>query len=86
MFVDDYIFTQIESVIRHSMTASIEVLYIILGYPDIQIGQDTLSLDKYYQSIFSNTRVQLCVLIKTRAMTVGLFNAKCSLVIEELAH
>ena len=34
IFVDDSLYVHIDSVIRHSMAASIEVLYMILGYPD----------------------------------------------------
>ena len=34
MFVDDSLYVHIDSVIRQSMAASIEALYMILGYPD----------------------------------------------------
>ena len=37
MFVDDSLFVHIESVLKHSMTASIESLYMFVWYPDIQI-------------------------------------------------
>ena len=53
MFVDDSLYVHIEPVIRHSMAASIEALYMVLGYPDITARQDALSLDMFLQSICS---------------------------------
>ena len=35
MFVDNFLFVTVEPSIRHAITASIEVLYIVLGFPDI---------------------------------------------------
>ena len=35
------------------MVASIEALYIVLGYPNIEISQNPLNLDKYHQSNYS---------------------------------
>ena len=68
------------------MTTNIESLYMILGYPDTNIRQYTLSLDIFLQSICSFARDQLGVLINTRSMTVGLAEVKRSLTIEELTH
>ena len=86
MFVDDSLYVHIEPVIRHSMAASIEALYMVLGYPDITARQDALSLDKFLQSICSYQRDQLGVLINTRSMTIGLAEQKRLTMIDELTH
>ena len=36
MFVDDSLFAQIRDIIKHAMAASIEALYIVLGFPDLE--------------------------------------------------
>ena len=72
MFVDDSLFAQIRSVMPDSMAASIEALYIILGFPDVQIRQDPLSLDKYFESICSFQRIQLGISLNTRTMSLRL--------------
>ena len=51
MFVDNNLFAQTKDIIKHAMAASIEALYIILGYPEISKRQDSLSLDKYFESV-----------------------------------
>ena len=48
MFVDDSLFVVVEPSIRHVMAATIEALYIVLGFLDLKARQDPLSLDKYY--------------------------------------
>ena len=70
MFVDDSIFANTESVIKHAMVASIEALYIVLGFTDETIRQKPLNLDKYFQSICSYERVQLGNLVNTKKMSV----------------
>ena len=86
MFVDDSWYVHIEPVIRHSMAARIDVLYIILGYPYITVRQDALSLDNFVQSIYSYQRDQLGAFINTRSMTVGLAEQKRLLMIDEITH
>ena len=86
MFVDDNLFAQTKELIRHAMAASIEALYIVLGYPEPSIRQDSLSLDKYFESICSHKRIQLGIEINTRTMTVGLTEKKRLSMLKELAH
>ena len=86
MFVDDSLFAQIRSVMPHSMAASIEALYIILGFPDVQIRQDPLSLDKYFESICSFQRIQLGISLNTRTMSLRLTEKKRLSMLEELSH
>ena len=86
MFVDDSLFTNTASVIKHAMVASIEALYIVLGFPEETIRQNPLSLDKYFQSICSYERVQLGKLVNTRKMSVGITETKRLAMITELSN
>ena len=72
MFVDDSLFVQTRDNMKHAMAASIEALYIILGFPDIKTRQNPLSLDKYFESVCSHERIQLGILINARKMTLSL--------------
>ena len=86
MFVDDSLFAHTRDTIKHSMAASIEALYIILGYPDTKIRQNALSLDKYFESVCSHERVQLGILINTRSMTLSLTDKRRKDMLDELSH
>ena len=86
MFVDDNLFAQTKELIRHAMAASIEALYIILGSPEIDTRQNHLSLDKYFESIFSYERIQLGISINTRSMSISLTQKKRIAMIKELSH
>ena len=59
MFVDDSLFAQIRELLKHAMVDSIEVLYIVLGFPDLERRQNTLSFDKYFETTYSFERIQL---------------------------
>ena len=48
VFVNDSLFAVIVSIIMHEMVANIEVLYTIIGFPDLTTRQDLFSLDKYF--------------------------------------
>ena len=61
---------------KQAMAASIEALHIILGYPETDIRQNSLSLDKYYESTCSFERIQLDITINTRRMTLALTEKK----------
>ena len=50
---------------KQAMAASIEALHIILGYPETDIRQNSLSLDKYYESTCSFERIQIDITINT---------------------
>ena len=76
MFVDYSLFIQTRNQMKRTMAASIEALHIILGYLDIDIRQNPLSLDKYYESTCSFERIQLGITINTRKMTLALTEKK----------
>ena len=86
MFVDDSLFAQIRELIKHTMAASIEALYIVLGFPDLERRQNALSLDKYFETTCSYERIQLGINVNTRTMTVGLTNMKRIAMLDELSH
>ena len=70
IFVDDSLFAIVASIIKHAMTTSIEAFYLVLGLPDDLVRQNSLSLDKYFQSIASYQRIQLGKPVNTRTMSV----------------
>ena len=71
---------------KHAMAASIEALYIILGFPDVERRQDPLSLDKYFESVCSYKRTQLGIDINTRKMCVSLTDKKRTSMLEKVSH
>ena len=48
MFVDDNFFVEIEEYMEMTMTASTEVLYLVFSFPNLEIRESPLSLDKYF--------------------------------------
>ena len=76
MFVDDSLFAQTRESIKHAMAASIEALYIILGFTDTERRQDPLSLDKYFELVCSYKRTQLGIDINTRRISISLTDIK----------
>ena len=76
MFVDNSLFAQTRDQMKHAMVASIEALHIILGYPETDIRQNPLSLDKHYESTCSIEHIQLDITINTRRMTLALTEKK----------
>ena len=86
MFVDDSLFAQIREYIKHSMAASIEALYSVLGFPETAKRHDPLSLDKYFESVCSYIRTQLGIVINTRDMSIGLSEKKRLSILDELSH
>ena len=71
---------------NHAMVASIEALYLVLGFPDELVRQNPLSLDKYFQSITFYERVQLGKLVNTRTMSVGITDTRRHAMVTELTN
>ena len=86
IFVDDSLFNQIRSKIQYAMAASVEALYIILGFPEEGKRQEPLRLDKYFESICSYKRTQLGIDINTRTMHISLTEKKKLSMLDELSH
>ena len=68
------------------MAASIEALYVILGFPNIEVRQNALSLDKYFDSVCSHERIQLGILINTRSLNVSLVEKRRLIMLYEISH
>ena len=58
------------------MAASIEALHVILGYSDTEVKQNSLSLNKHFESSYSYELIQLGIIITTRKMIVALTEKK----------
>ena len=58
------------------MAASIEALYIVLGYSNIEIRPSPLSLDKYHKSTCSYNIHQPGKVLNTRSSEVGVTEEK----------
>lgn len=56
MFVDDNLMANTWEYLRLALAASIEVLFILLGYSEEYLRKSTLSIDKYYESLCSYSR------------------------------
>ena len=76
MFVDDSFFVTTALIINHEIEASIEALYIVLCFLDLTASQDPLSLDRYFQSVCPDERIQLGKIINTRTMSISITELK----------
>ena len=86
MFIDDSLFMQTASNIKHAMSASIEALYIVLGYPDTEIRQSSPSLDKYFESIYHFERIQLRRTSNTTSVDIDLTEHRLISTLDKLSH
>ena len=86
MFVDDSLFSNTFENIKHAMAASIESLYIVLRYPNVEIRQSPLSLDKYHQSICSYKIIQLGKVVNIRTLGVGITEDNRFKMVTELSN
>lgn len=86
MFVDNSLFVQVASNVEHAMAASIETLYIVLGYPNFKNRQSPLCLDKHFESICSYMRIQLGIQFNTVSMSISLTDDKRLVMVAELSH
>ena len=51
MFVDDSLFANVASIMKHAMAASIEALYLVLGFPDEPVRQACPKITKNKRDI-----------------------------------
>ena len=86
MFVDDSLFSNTGDLIKHAIAASIEALFLVLGFPDEPIRQNPLSLDKYLQSLASFSRIQLGRQVHTRRLSVGITEIRRTGMVTELSN
>ena len=62
--------------LRPTLAASVEALFILLGYPEEELRKRHLSMDKYYKSLCSYYRKELGYLIDTRKLAVSITEEK----------
>lgn len=86
MYVDDNLMADIKHKLIPALAASIESLFIILGFPDEEHRKNCLSIDKYIMSMCSFIRVQLGILLNTRTLTINLSDKKRSKALATITH
>ena len=59
IYVDNNLLVDTWNRLKIALACSIESLYDILGYPDETLRKSSLSLDKYFESLYSYNRKQL---------------------------
>ena len=84
MFVDDNILADIWKLLRPTLAASVEDLFILLGFPEEELRKSPLLMDKYFESLCSCIRKQLGYLINTRELTVAIAEEKRQEILEIL--
>ena len=60
--------------------------YIVICFPDLTARQNSLSLDKNFQSIYSYERIQLGKLVNLRTMTISITESKRLTIIQEMTR
>ena len=58
--------------LRSALAASVDTLFILLGFPQETIRKNPLSMDKYYESLCSYSKKQLGYLINTMQLTISI--------------
>ena len=56
MFVDDNLMADTWEHLRPALAASVEALFMLLGFPEEHIRKSPLSMDKYFESLCSYSR------------------------------
>ena len=86
MFVDDSLYAEVHKHMLVAIAASIEALFLLLGFPQDHLRQNNLSLDKFYESTCSYKRVQLGKEINTRTMMVAISSDRKLKIKKEMTH
>ena len=84
MFVDDNLVANIRSCILADVNASIESLFLLLGFPEEALRPMAIALDKFMDRQLSHLRLQLGFMLDTRSMQVFLPLAKVEALLVQL--
>ena len=84
MYVDNNLLVDTWDRLKIALACSIEALYDILGHPNETLRKSPLSLDKYFEGLYSYSRKQLGRLINTRKLTVSIPDEKRQAVLTTL--
>ena len=72
MLVDDNLYAETRDNIKKAIVTNIEAIFLILGFSEDHKRVNTISLDKFYESVCSYDRVQLEKRLNTKTMLVSL--------------
>eukprot|EP00957_Ditylum_brightwellii_P092428 7038321-Ditylum_brightwellii.AAC.1 len=86
LYVDDYLITEISSKIKQAMAASIEALFIPMGFPESHKRRNAVCMEKNLAAICSYEKKQLGIRSNTRSMVVGMMLNKLAAMAKELQH
>eukprot|EP00957_Ditylum_brightwellii_P210146 15364609-Ditylum_brightwellii.AAC.1 len=76
MYVDDDIIAEIPIRIKQAMAASIEALFILMGFPEPHRRRNAVCMEKFLAAMCSYEKKQLVIRINTRVMVVGMMLMK----------
>ena len=86
MYVDDNLIAEVRGRMKQAMSASIEALFILLGYPEPERRKNAVCMEKYLAAMCSYEKAQLGIRINTRDMVVGMPAVKLDKLKTELQH
>ena len=86
IFVDDNLMADTWEYLKPALAASVEALFILLGFPKEHLRKSDLSIGKFYESLCSYSRKQLGYLINTRKLTVAITEEKRKEILEILLN
>jgi len=72
MYVDDNLLVDIWGYLKPALAASIEALFVLLGFPDESLRKSSLSMEKYVDSLCSYSRAQLARQVNTRDLNISI--------------
>ena len=84
MFVDDNLVANIRGCILADINASIESLFLLLGFPEEALRPMAIAMDKFVDRPLSHLRLQLGFMIDTRSMRVFLPLSKVEALLQQL--
>eukprot|EP00957_Ditylum_brightwellii_P085773 6524649-Ditylum_brightwellii.AAC.1 len=76
MFMDDNLIADIRPRMKQAMSASIEALFILMGYPEHNMRRNAVRIEKYLTAQCSYEKKQLGIRLNTRAPALGLMADK----------
>ena len=76
MQLDDNLMKDVLPQINHSIVASIDAIFQVLGTPDPTTRKTSLSEEKFVKTALSSRRDQLGVSINTRSLTISITEEK----------
>ena len=76
MYVDDNIIADIRPRMKQAMSASIDALFILMGYPEPHRRRNAVCMEKYLVAQCAYEKKQLGIRLDTRTLSLGLMADK----------